>query len=107
MISKKQWAKTVFQALSIVVLAGLSQVMADISYGSASDIGSFFGNSASFLIKTVGGGMSVFGLIWAGVKIVWGNHDGLSHALLVLVGGVLIFMAPSIIGALMSWTSVQ
>jgi len=107
MISRKQWAKTVFQALAIVVLAQVSQVMADISYGSDSDIGNFFGNSATFLIKTVGGGMSVFGLIWAGGKIIWGNHDGLSHALLVLVGGILIFMAPSIIGTLMSWTNVH
>ena len=98
-------------ALGVMALimwcSGVSRVWADISYGSDSDIGNFFGNSATFLIKTVGGGMSVFGLIWAGGKIIWGNHDGLAHALLVLAGGILIFMAPSIIGTLMSWTNVH
>ena len=105
---RKRWMMVAMGAIALVTWsAGGSKLWADISYGSDSDIGNFFGNSAAFLIKTVGGGMSVFGLIWAGAKIIWGNHDGLGHALLVLVGGILIFMAPSIIGALMSWTSVQ
>jgi type IV secretory pathway VirB2 component (pilin) len=105
---RKRWAVTFLQSSAIVVLcARLSHLMADISYGSNSDIGNFFGNSATFLIKTMGGGMSVFGLIWAGGKIIWGHHDGLGHAVLVLVGGILIFMAPSIIGTLMTWTNVH
>jgi len=108
MNGRKCWAVMVIQALAIVVLsAGFSHLMADISYGSNSDIGNFFGSSAAFLIKTLGGGMSVFGLIWAGGKIIWGHHDGLGHAVLVLVGGILIFMAPSIIGTLMTWTNVH
>lgn len=104
----KSWFVAVARSLLIVVAsAGFSHLRADITYGSNADIGNFFGTSAAFLIKTVGGGMSVFGLIWAGAKIIWGNHDGLGHALLVLAGGILIFMAPSIIGVLMSWTNVH
>jgi len=105
---RHQWMVTVLQAMALVVLcSGASRLFADISYGSASDIGTFFDGASVFLIKTLGGGVSVVGLIWAGVKIASGDHQGLLNAFLTITGGAIIFLSKSIIGALMQWTNVH
>ena len=107
-VAGKRWVVMVAQAVVVVVLcAGLSHLMADIGYGSESDIGNFFSSASGFLIKTIGGGISVVGLIWAGIKIATGDHEGLMSAFLTIVGGAIIFLSRSIIGVLMTWTNVH
>jgi hypothetical protein len=49
----------------------------------------------------------VIGLIWAGVKIATGDHEGLMSAFLTIIGGAIIFLSRSIIGVLMTWTNVH
>ena len=103
-----RWAVAVLQAVAIVVLcAGVSYLLADYGYGSESDIQSFFQGASGFLIKTLGAGVSVIGLIWAGIKIATGDHHGLVSAFLTIVGGAVVFLSRSIIGLLMQWTNVH
>lgn len=76
----------------------VGRVYAD--YGGDSQVQSFFDGTAGFLVKTVGTGVFILGLIAAGIKIASGDHNGLRTATMVMVGGAIIFLAKPLVSVL-------
>jgi len=82
----------------------ISQVWAA---GGDLQVKSFFVGTSGFLVKTVGSGVFLLGLISAGIKISAGDQGGLHTAIMVMIGGVIIFLAKPIVGVLMKWSGVS
>lgn len=105
----KSLCLTGVKSLGVVVLYGaLSYVFADYNYsGGESQVQSFFDGTSGFLIKTVGTGIFLLGLIGAGYKIATGDEQGLRQAGFVAGGGALIFLAKPIVGVIMQMTGIH
>lgn len=78
----------------------IGEAYANYGYGSESQVQSFFEGTAGFLVKTVGTGVFILGLIVAGIKISAGDQNGLRNAVMVMIGGAVIFLAKPLVGIL-------
>ena len=78
----------------------VGDVFAAYSYGGESQVESFFDGTAGFLIKTIGTGVFILGLIVAGIKIAAGDQNGLRSAVMTMIGGAIIFLSKPIVGIL-------
>lgn len=82
----------------IVIWPSVGRVYAD--YGGESQVQSFFDGTAGFLVKTIGTGVFILGLVVAGIKIASGDQNGLRTACMVMIGGAIIFLAKPLVGIL-------
>ena len=64
----------------------------------------FLTGRRGFLIKTLGTGVFLLGFIVAGIKISTGNQNGLRNAVMVMVGGAVIFLSKTIVGLLSKYS---
>ena len=76
----------------------VGRVFAD--YGGESQVQSFFDGTAGFLVKTIGTGVFILGLIVAGIKIASGDQNGLRTAAMVMIGGAIIFLSKPLVNIL-------
>ena len=82
-------------------------VYADLNYGGESQVQSFFDGAAGFMVKTLGTGVFILGMIVAGIKVSAGDRYGLKSAVMVMIGGAVIFLAKTIVGLLAKYAGVQ
>ncbi|MFH1367872.1 MAG: TrbC/VirB2 family protein [Elusimicrobiota bacterium] len=71
--------------------------------GEEAAIQSFFDRTINFLSITVGGGMVVIGLIVTGFKLAGHKEDAIKSGIMVVGGGALVFMAPTILKLIKSF----
>lgn len=83
------WTKVFMVSFAVLI------VMAGPSF--AVGIDEFFRGTSGFLVKTIGTGVFSIGLIVAGIKIAGGDQAGLRNAILVMVGGAVIFLAQPVV----------
>jgi len=94
--------------LLILILSPMTpEVYAAYGYGGESQVQSFFDGTAGFLIKTVGTGVFLIGMVVAGIKIASGDQYGLKNAVMVMVGGAIIFLSKPIVGILSKFTGLN
>ncbi len=100
---------TLAKSVGIVLAFGaISFVFAEYNYsGGDSQVQSFFDGTSGFLIKTVGTGIFLLGLISAGYKIATGDEQGIRQAGFVAGGGALIFLAKPVVGIIMQMTGIH
>ena len=80
-----------------------ARVLAD-GYGAQSQVQSFFDGTTGFLVKTIGTGVFVLGLVVAGMKVATGDQNGMRSAVMVMVGGAVIFLSKSIVAIVSQYT---
>jgi hypothetical protein len=100
-----------FAAVVVIVTVcwfspAIARVFADGVDGTT-QIQSFFAGTSGFLIKTLGTGVFLLGLIVAGIKIAAGDHNGMRSAIMVMVGGAVIFLSQAIVSLLSQFAGLQ
>ena len=90
----------VIALLVLTLIPWAADLYAAYADGGESQVQSFFDGTAGFLIKTIGTGVFLLGLIVAGIKIASGDHNGLRSAVMVMIGGAIIFLSKPIVGIL-------
>src|SRR5262245_1427072 len=97
-MNKKMLIRTSITIATLVLLSYASPAFAD-------QIEDFMRNSTGWLVKTIGSGVFALGLAVAGIKIAGGDQGGLRNAVLVMIGGAVIFMAQPAVNILKSMAS--
>lgn len=91
-------------AAGVVLMGPVATLVFADGYGAQSQVQSFFDGTAGFLIKTVGTGVFVLGLIVAGIKVATGDQNGMRSAVMVMVGGAVIFLSKSLVAIISQFT---
>src|SRR5438552_1635326 len=102
MNKKMLWAVLVLAAFLWLGIhgTGYADTPLDGVAGVSSQVQNFFNGAAGFLVKTVGSGVFILGLVVAGIKIAGGDQGGLRNAVMVMIGGAIIFLAKPIVDIL-------
>jgi len=77
-----------------------ARAQVDFGDGGETQVQTFFDGTTGFLVKTIGTGVFILGLVVAGIKIAVGDPAGLRGAVMVMIGGAVIFLARPLVGIL-------
>lgn len=67
------------------------------------DLESGLRQASDYLVNVLGAAIFIIGLVWAGISIATGNAEGRDKAVWVIIGGVIIFSANSIVDLVRGW----
>lgn len=73
-----------------------------VSYGT-DKMGSALGNTIDWVTTGLGSAMVVLGLIYTGIRMAMHDREAWITGAFVVGGGILIFLAPSILGLIQGW----
>jgi len=96
----------VFNVLAVAFVVCLFAQLGFCQYGTDA-VGTSLANVINWTTKAIGGSMFVVGLIITGVKLSTGSHDALKTGGLVIVGGLIIFLATNILALIKTFTGAQ
>jgi len=88
-----------FFAALAVVLACVPSAMA---YGQ--QIEGAINSSATWIIRVLGGGTMLFGIVFGAMRLQMHDREGLKYIGYAVTGGLVAFLAPKIVDLTRSWT---
>lgn len=96
-MGKNKWNVALFIIGTIAIFFPGIGSAESFNFTRAPEVQRFFDGASGFLVTTVGSGVFLIGLITSGIKISSGDQGGLKTTVMVMVGGVIIFLAKPIV----------
>ncbi|MFA5858195.1 MAG: TrbC/VirB2 family protein [Elusimicrobiota bacterium] len=89
--------------LIVLLLASASFCASTVTFSDTSGVGASFTKIITWLSTVLGAGLTIIGLIITGIRLAMHDEQALKKGIWVIVGGIIIFIAPQILKLIQSF----